>query len=110
MTFFTYMMRNHRRKDTAQGDLADDMYEDRESFPRHTRGDFEDWHDEIRGYLEDSGACWGCLDVFEECWEAYVKAEEDRRRNRTREPHLRQHEINTDRDRKLYHSSDGCFW
>ena len=30
MTFFTYMMRNHRRKDTAQGDLADDMYEDRE--------------------------------------------------------------------------------
>jgi len=50
------------------------------------------------------------LDVFEECWEAYVKAEEDRRRNRTREPHLRQHEINKDRARKLYHSIDGCFW
>ena len=107
MTFYTYMMRNHRGKDTAAGDLAGDMFEDRESFPRHTRGEVEDWHDEIRGYLEDSGACWGCLDVFEECWEAYAKAEETRKKDRECCEHPRQEEINKDRYRKLYHSVDG---
>ena len=104
MTFFTYMMRNHKGQDTCYGDLADDMYEDRDSFPRPTRGEIEDWHDEIRGYLEDSGACWSCLDVFEECWEAYAKAEETRLKNRKHESHPRQDEVNKGKYRKLYHT------
>ena len=33
MTFYTFMMRNHRGKQTPAGDLAGDIYRDRNSFP-----------------------------------------------------------------------------
>lgn len=75
MTFYTFMMRNHRGKDTPQGDLADDMFRDREKFPRNGKGKYEGWHTVLRRYLEAKQACRDCLEVFEGCWKDYVKCE-----------------------------------
>ena len=78
MTFYRYMMRNHRGADTPEGDLADDMMRDRERFPKNGKGKFDGWHKLIRGYLEKSGACAECLSVFENCWEEYVRCEKSK--------------------------------
>lgn len=78
MTFYTYMKRNHRDADTPEGDLAKDMLRDKENFPRNGPGKFDGWHRLIRGYLERCGACDACLEVFEGCWEKYVKCEKSR--------------------------------
>lgn len=78
MTFYTYMMRNYRGTVTPKGDLANDMHDDKEQFPRNGPGKFKGWHKLIRGYLERCGACDDCLSVFEECWEEYVKCEKSK--------------------------------
>ena len=57
MTFYTFMMRNHRGKNTPEGDLAGDIFQDRESFPRNGKGKFDGWHRILRGYLERQHAC-----------------------------------------------------
>ena len=75
MTFYTFMMRNHRGKNTPEGDLARDIFQDRESFPRNGKGKFDGWHRILRGYLERQHACSECLDVFESCWKDYVACE-----------------------------------
>lgn len=78
MTFYTFMMRNYRNEDTPQGDLARDMHEDRDSFPKNGKGKFTGWHKIIRDYLEYNDACDKCLDAFEESWEEYVRCEKKR--------------------------------
>ena len=75
MTFYTFMMRNHRGKQTPAGDLAEDIYRDKDSFPRNGKGKFDGWHRILRSYLERQHACSDCLDVFEKCWEDYVRCE-----------------------------------
>ncbi len=52
MTFFTWMMRNHKGDESPAGDLATDMHRDKERFPRNGPGKFEGWHDLILQYLE----------------------------------------------------------
>ena len=78
MTFYTYMKRNHRDADTPAGDLARDMIRDKEHFPINRPCKFDGWHRLIRRYLEDCGACEDCMDVFETCWEEYVRCEKSR--------------------------------
>ena len=73
MTFYTYMMRNHRGKDTPEGDLAGDIYLDRDHFPRNGNGKLDGWHRILRSYLKSRRACDACLAVFERCWEDYVR-------------------------------------
>ena len=75
MTFYTFMMRNHRGRHTPEGDLAGDIYRDREHFPRNGKGKFDGWHWILRSYLESRNACGECLDVFEKCWGDYVRCE-----------------------------------
>ena len=78
MTFYRYMMRNHRGTDTPEGDLANDMERDRERFPKNGKGKFDGWHRLIREHLVKSGACAECLSVFENCWEDYVRCEKNK--------------------------------
>lgn len=78
MTFYTWMMRNYKGDESPAGDLAADMYWDKDRFPRNGTGKFQGWHKLIRGYLETEGACPECLDIFEECWEEYELCERKR--------------------------------
>ncbi len=77
MTFYTFMMR-YREGEGAKRDLACDMRDDKDHFPRNGTGKFDGWHGILRGYLEDQRACDDCLEVFEECWKEYVKCESAR--------------------------------
>lgn len=78
MTFYKYMMRNYRSGIGAKRDLACDMRDDKERFPKNGVGKFDGWHKILRGYMEDQKACDGCLATFEACWEEYVKCEKER--------------------------------
>lgn len=78
MTFYTFMMRNYKSKDSAKGDFANDMYYDKDKFPRNGNGKFNGWHKLIREYLMDCNACDACLEIFEKCWEEYMECEKKR--------------------------------
>ena len=78
MTFFTWMMRNHKGDTTPAGDLAADMHRDREHFPRNGTGKFQGWHDQILSYLYRQQACPECIDIFEGCWKEYELCERKR--------------------------------
>ena len=78
MTFYTYMMRTHKTRITNEGDLARDMERDKEHFPRNRSCKFDGWHRIILDYLVDNAACDECLEVFEKCWEEYVRCEKSR--------------------------------
>ena len=98
MTFYDYMWKFHRGEDTPEGDLASDMYADRECFPRGR--DTNIGHEEIKAYLEDSGACYKCLEVFEECWEEYLEYEKNDQKKEERD--AIQQRINKGRVRSIY--------
>ena len=72
MTFYTFMMRNYFTSDSPAGDLARDMKEDPEKFPRNRPCKFDAWRGIIYLYLIKRGATCDCLDIFEECWEEYL--------------------------------------
>ena len=78
MTFFTWMMRNHKGDPTPAGDFAADMHRDKEHFPRNGTGKFQGWHDQILSYLYRQQACPECIDIFEECWKEYELCERKR--------------------------------
>ena len=78
MTFFTYMMEKYRNGSGAKRDLACDMHDDKESFPKNGVGNFAVWHKILRDYLERQGACDDCLKTFEKCWKGYVSCEKKR--------------------------------
>lgn len=78
MTFYTFMMKNHLNEDAPAGDLAEDMKRDKDSFPRNGKGKYDGWHTIIQDYLQSRNACRECLEVFEDCWEEYVKCEKKR--------------------------------
>lgn len=78
MTFYRFMMRNHRGENTLAGNLAADMYRDRERFPKNGPYKFEGWHRLIREHLLRDGACPERMCVFEDCWEDYVKCEKSK--------------------------------
>ena len=66
MNFYTWMMKKHIRTMDPVGDLARDMKPDKE-FPRDgNKG-------EIEAYLENCGACSGCMDAFEKAWRKYER-------------------------------------
>ena len=82
MTFYNFMMRNYRNGTGAKRDLACDMHDDKENFPRNGIGKYDGWREILRDYLEDQLASEDCLATFEGCWEEYVKCERARlRRN-----------------------------
>lgn len=72
MTFYTYMVRNYKNEDSPKGDLAKDIYGDKESFPRNGQGKWKARGNWIRDYLESCGACDACMEIYDECWEEYV--------------------------------------
>lgn len=78
MSFYTFMMKNHKGKDTPEGDLAADMKRDKDRFPKNGAGKFDGWHRLIREHLEMRGACDACLAVFESCWREYELCERKR--------------------------------
>ncbi len=78
MTFYSFMMKHHRGQQSPAGDLAGDMYDDKDRFPRNRSCKFTGWHDLILRYLRSNDACADCISVFEECWEDYVACEKRR--------------------------------
>lgn len=78
MTFYTFMMRNHRGMNTPEGDFAGDIFRDRENFPRNGQGKYNGWHRILRCYLENQCASSARMDVFEKCWMDYVLREKRR--------------------------------
>ncbi len=85
MNFYNYMVRNHINKDGPRGDLARDMKEDKEKFPKNGVGKYRGWYKIIKDYLVRQGACDGCIEIFEECWleyEALERAKCDKRRQK----------------------------
>lgn len=78
MSFYTFMMRKYKGTNTPEGDLANDMELDRDSFPRNCTGKFEGRHKLIREHLEACDACSDCLDVFERYWKEYIECEKSR--------------------------------
>ena len=82
MTFYNFMMKNYKDAKEPKGDLARDMYGDRESFPRNGSGKCKAWYRLIREYLESQGACYACLKTFDEAWEEYVRCEKEKSKRR----------------------------
>ena len=84
MTFYTYMLREHRGQGGPLGDLADDMYRDKERFPRNKGRNYAADRVIIRRYLEMNGACPECKNVFEDAWQEYVARENNRHGGKSR--------------------------
>lgn len=72
MTYYTYMIRTYISAPGPKGDLARDMKEDKERFPRNSPVKLKGWHKLIDEYLLENGAEAGCLDAFEQSWDEYV--------------------------------------
>lgn len=83
MNFYNFMMKNYKDAKEPKGDLARDMYADREMFPRNAPGKFEGWRKVILNYLERNNACIECIDTFEDAWEEYVRCEKSRSKRRS---------------------------
>ena len=81
MTFYTFMMRKYRNGEGPKHDLACDMWDDRETFPRNGAGKYDGWHQILRDYLARQNACSDCLETFEDAWEEYVKCEKKKSKN-----------------------------
>jgi uncharacterized protein YozE (UPF0346 family) len=77
MTFYEFMMKNHKEKDTPEGDLAHDMSCMCNSFPRNCETRFDMWYYKILDFLKQNHACDACIEVFEECWGDYVLYEKN---------------------------------
>ena len=72
------MKRNYYNRTGRKADLANDMVGDEAGFPIHVSIKTRDGHGAIRNYLEGCHACDHCLDVFEECWEEYLRCGKSR--------------------------------
>lgn len=71
MNFKNWMKKNYLNEDSPKGDLAQDIRTD-ENFPKNGPGKYDGWGRLLRNYLENRGACDGCLGAFDECWKEYV--------------------------------------
>jgi len=79
MNFYNFMMKKYLGTNTPGGDLAKDMREDKEKFPRNSSVKYAAWHRLIYSYLVENEACDSCLEVFEDCWREYELRERKRR-------------------------------
>ena len=68
MSFYDYMMQNHKGEDSPAGDLAEDMHSSRDTFPTDSTE-----KKEVQEYLIRNHACPECMDVFRKCWKEYLK-------------------------------------
>ena len=64
MTFYTYMTRNYLNEDSPAGDLAQDMYREKETFPRNRPCKFDGWYRLIRSYLLQRMPAWSALQLL----------------------------------------------
>ena len=78
MTFYSFMMKNHVKGNGRKSDLAYDMKSDKSYFPKNSQGKYDGWHNVIREYLTNKGACYDALEVFEECWKEYLNCEKNK--------------------------------
>lgn len=73
MTFYTFMQRTYGGKNSPEGDFAKGMKQDKEKFPKNGHGKYHGWYKLIRNHLMQSNTYANLLDVFERCWEEYVR-------------------------------------
>ena len=79
MTFYTYMLRNYKNKNSAAGTLVGSMKREKDTFPRNGDGKYIAWHEIIRAYLRGKKIHGIYLETFEKCWLAYVQGEKARK-------------------------------
>ena len=69
LTFYTWLIKNYKGANNPKGDLAEDARTDRR-FPKSAKT-----HKRISEYLNACGACWGCIEAFEEAYKEYERTE-----------------------------------
>lgn len=72
MSFYRYTIKKYLNENSPKGDLARDMKEDK-NFPINSPQKFQGWKKVIKKYLENQGACYEFMVVFEEVWEEYER-------------------------------------
>ena len=77
MTFKNWLRKNYIDEIGPEGDLARDVDRD-EDFPMNGPAKYKGWHRILHDYLMRAGACYECMDVFEECWKEYELCERKR--------------------------------
>ena len=79
MTFFSFMVRNHKDSKTEEGRLAEIMRMDRERFPRNSSHKLNTWRMLLRDYIKKHSAIYAVsIETFESCWEEYEACEKSR--------------------------------
>jgi len=70
-TFFDFMMQ-YKGLDSADGDLAGDMWADgKDKFPNDRSWDLPTERKRVKAYLQMHGSCADCMAVFKMCWHKY---------------------------------------
>ena len=64
-SFREYMIKNHIKDDSPEGDLARDIKSD-PRFPKTAKS-----YSYIRNYLKRCFACNECLETFDGCWKKF---------------------------------------
>lgn len=77
MTFKTWMKRKYIDSTDRKGKLAQDIWTD-DKFPMNGNGKFDGWRRVIEQHLQRCGADPIYVEMFEQCWEEYVKCEKER--------------------------------
>lgn len=71
MLFYTWMIKNHLKDNSAKGLLARSMKAEGNGFPKRRR------LKTLVGYLEHRGASQEVMDALVECWEEYENHERE---------------------------------
>ena len=77
MLFYTWMIKNHLKDNSAKGLLARSMKAEGNGFPKRRR------LKTLIGYLEHRGASQEVMDALGECWEEYENHERENHRTKT---------------------------
>ena len=86
MTFFSFMIRNHKDTKTEADQLANKMRMDRDRFPRNSRK-LDAWGELLHEYIKRHPEIYeGFMMTFEECWKEYVKCEKSKSRRNSSKP------------------------
>lgn len=70
--YFKDWLRRFEKDENPRGDLARDVRSDKD-FPCEKSVWLKKRETMIRSYLEEAGACNGCLDAFDEAWKDYER-------------------------------------
>ena len=77
MCFKNWLKKKYINDSGPKGYLARDVWMDK-TFPINGAAKFNGWHEYIYDYMMKEGACYECIDIFEQCWKEYELCERKR--------------------------------